>query len=70
MGEGINLAAVDNPEHAAIIDNFKDQLLLALVNKFGPKVSIPVAEVDAIGGYVMKLSVVNGVFNLVAEKKQ
>lgn len=46
MGQGINLAAVDNPEHAAAIDNMKDQLLIVLIKKLGGSVEIPCEEID------------------------
>lgn len=70
MGEGIDLAAQDNPEHAEIMENFRDQLLLALIIKYGPNVSIPVADVDATGGYILKMSIDGISFNFTAERKQ
>ncbi len=70
MGDGIDLAALDNPEHAAMIDNFKDQLLVAMVVKYGPEVNILVSEVDATGDYVLKMNINGGSFNFTAERKQ
>lgn len=70
MGKGIDAARIDAPEHAQAMDDFKDQLLLELVRRLGGKVSIPVEDVDATGGYVLRMSVVDRVFNFVLEKKQ
>ena len=33
MGKGIDLARAAAPEHAAMLDDFKDQLLIALVKR-------------------------------------
>lgn len=44
-------------EHAAVIELFKGQLLIALVRRLGSDVSIPVAEVDATGDVNLKLAV-------------
>ena len=46
MGKGIELAAQDAPEHAAVIDNLKDQILIVFLRRLGRKVSIPVTEID------------------------
>lgn len=70
MGQGIDLARPDAPEHAAVMDNFKDQLVIALVKRFGPTVIIPVDEVDATGDSVLYMSVVDRVFKLEVRKKQ
>lgn len=52
MGEGINLA-FDDEEDAKMMENFRDQLLVALVKMYGPIVTVPVREVDGTGGYIM-----------------
>lgn len=73
MGQGIDLARADAPEHAALLDNFKDQLLLAIVARApGGKLSIPVEDVDATGGYVLAMAVdpVARVFHFEARAKQ
>jgi len=70
MGQGIDLAREDAPLHAAVIDNFKDQLLLAMVRRLGDRVSIPVAEIDETGGYVLLFSVNDGIFNFELRKKE
>ena len=49
MGKGIDLARAEAPEHAAVLDDFKDQLLIVLLKRLGGKVSIPLAEVDDTG---------------------
>lgn len=70
MGKGIDAARADAPEHAAALDDFKDQLLIALVRRLGGTVSIPVAEVDSTGGVVMLMSVRDGMFNFEVRMKQ
>ena len=66
MGEGVEL---DSPEHAQLIDDFKDQLLIVLVQRLG-EVSISVEEVDKTGAYVLTLSLKDRVFYLEAKRKQ
>ncbi len=46
MGKGIDAVRDINPEHAAMIDDLKDQLLIVFLKRMGGKVSIPVAEID------------------------
>lgn len=55
MGQGIDLARDIAPEHAAAIDNLKDQLLLVLVQRLGGNVTIPVMEIDDTGGLFMEM---------------
>ena len=55
--------------HADVIDAFKEQLLIVFLNRLGGKVSVPVAEVDATGGYTMSFNVVDGVFNFQIGRK-
>ena len=50
MGKGIELARGDAPEHAEVLDDFKDQLLIVFLKRLGGAVSIPLAEVDDTGG--------------------
>lgn len=69
MGQGTDMARAGAPEHAAVIDNFKEQLLLAMVVKAGGKYEIPVAEVDATGGWVLVMAVRDGVFYFEARRK-
>ena len=69
MGKGIDTARGDAPIHAAVLDDFKDQLLIVLFNRLGGKVSIPVDEVDATGQYVVEMSVVERVFHFKVRAK-
>lgn len=69
MGKGIDLARADAPEHTALMDDFKDQLMIAFMRRLGGKVSIPVTEVDETGGYLLAFSINNGVFNFELRKK-
>lgn len=70
MGKGIDLARPHAPEHAALLDDLKDQLLIVLLKRLGGNVSIPVSEVDDTGGNVWLMNVRNGVFNFEVRKKQ
>lgn len=49
MGKGIDLARADAPEHAEVMDDFKDQLMIVFLKRLGGRVSIPVSEVDDTG---------------------
>ena len=51
MGKGIDLARAAAPEHAAMLDDFKDQLLIVLVKRLAKDgvLEVPVAEVDDTG---------------------
>ncbi len=62
--------AADSPIHAEVIDAFKEQLLIAFMNRLGGKVSIPVKEIDETGRYVMSFQIVDGNFNFTLAKKQ
>jgi hypothetical protein len=70
VGKGIDAARPDAPLHAAVLDDFKDQLLIAFIRRLGGKISIPVKEVDETGSYVVSFNIENGAFNFVMEKKQ
>jgi hypothetical protein len=56
MGQGIDAARAEAPLHAAVLDNLKDQLLIAFVARLGGKVTMPVAEVDGTGDKVLAFS--------------
>jgi len=58
-GIGLTLAAADAPEHAELLENFKEQLLLVFVKRLakGKPLKIPVQEVDDIGGYNLVMSI-------------
>lgn len=52
MGKGINAARALAPEHAALIDDLKDQLLIVFLKRLrarGDDLRFPVAEVDDTG---------------------
>ena len=72
MGKGIDLARADAPEHAQLLDDFKDQLLIVLLKRCANngKVRIPVAEVDSTGSYTVAFSVRDGAFHFEVRKKQ
>lgn len=53
MGSGIDLARESSPHLAKAMDDMKDQLLIVLVQRLGGKVEIPVADIDATGGFLM-----------------
>lgn len=57
MGQGIDLARADAPIHAAVLDDLKDQLLIAFLHRLGGKVDMPVHEVDDTGRWVMYFSI-------------
>lgn len=72
MGKGIDLARADAPEHAQLLDDFKDQLLIVLLKRCANngKVRIPVAEVDGTGSYLVAFSVRDEAFHFEVRKKQ
>lgn len=70
MGKGIDLARIDAPEHAAVLDDFKDQLLMVFLRRLDSKVSIPISEIDDTTGLLMAMNIVDGVFNFELRKKQ
>lgn len=84
MGKGIDLCREDAPEHTALLDDFKDQLLIALIKRVAEadtvdvlpdgkwlrKVTIPVAEVDSTGGFVLAFSVKGQAFHFELRQKQ
>lgn len=72
MGEGIDLAALDNPEAARLIDNMKDQLIIVLMNRLGGQITIPVDEIDSTRGYLMMMhaDIENRHFHFEIKEKQ
>lgn len=70
MGKATDAArAAGATIHADVIDAFKEQLLIVFLNRLGGDVSVPVAEVDATGGFVVSFNVVDGVFNFKVARK-
>lgn len=57
MGKGIELARQDAPEHAQLMDDLKDQLIIALVRRLGMKVEMAASEIDQTGGLVLLMSI-------------
>jgi len=70
MGEGLELARNVAPEHVAMLENLRDQLLIVFLRRLGGNVSIPVAEIDDTANCLLSMNVVDGVFNFNLEKKQ
>ena len=59
--------------HADVLENFRDQLLIVMLRRLADKtgkVDLPVAEVDATGGFVVWFSVADGLFHFEVRKKQ
>ena len=46
MGKGIDMARAFAPEHAALLDDLKDQLLIIFLRRLGRSASISIAEMD------------------------
>lgn len=46
MGKGIDAARSFSPEHAEVLDDLKDQLLIVFLKRLGGKVNIPVFEMN------------------------
>lgn len=79
MGKGRKLARDADLQsggsglHADVLEDFKDQLMIALLRRLVDKdgrFSVSVAEVDATGQHLVSFSVNDGVFNFVVSKKQ
>ena len=49
MGKGIDMARGIAPEHAGLLDDLKDQLLIVFLKRLGGRVEISIAEVDDTG---------------------
>ncbi len=69
MGKGIDLCRPEAPIHAAVLDDFKDQLLIVLLKRLGGNVDIPIAEVDDTGSNLVSFSVVDRVFHFEVRRK-
>jgi hypothetical protein len=70
MGRGTDIAREHAPLHAQVIDDFKDQLLIAFLRRLGGKVSIPVTEVDETGRYVLAFRIEDRTFHFTLSEKQ
>jgi hypothetical protein len=73
MGSGTEAAramgAVVGPQ---IVDDFKDQLLIAFLKRLGGMVEVAVREVDETGRYMVDLQVLDAgqTFRFVLQQKQ
>ena len=70
MGKGIDMARADHPEHAQVMDDFKDQLLIVFLKRLGGVIDCPLAEVNDTGGDLLKLSINDGVFHFELGNRQ
>lgn len=69
MGKGIDAVRGDSPIHAAVLDDFKDQLLIVFLKRLGGTLDIAVAEVDDTSHDLLAFSVSDGVFHFETRKK-
>lgn len=71
MGYGTDAARAEAPEHAAMIDTFKEALLLILIKRAGGRVKISADEIDSAGELVllMNLEPEKRTFNFEVRKK-
>lgn len=73
MGKGIDLARANAPLHAAVMDDFKDQLLIVFLKrlreKYGDDLVFPVAETDDTGQDIVAFAVRDGAFSFELRKK-
>lgn len=69
MGKGIDAARALAPEHAAVLDDFKDQLLIVFLKRLGGEVSIPLAEMDDTGMDLLSFSIRDGAFHFQHTRK-
>ncbi len=75
MGDGINAARAGAPQHAALMENFRDQLLIVLIKRIlrmtgKERLRIPVAETDDTGQDLLLVAVRDGDFVFEVRKKQ
>lgn len=73
MGKGIDACKSNAPEHAALMETFRDDLLIIAMRRLGAKtggkVDIPVAEIDGAGRFALAFSVRDGVFHFEIQEK-
>lgn len=70
MGKGIKYAREANPEHADVIENLKEQLLIVFLKRLGGSCNIPVAEVDDTSQDLFVFSLRDGVFHFGIRRKE
>lgn len=69
MADGMNAARPLAPEHVALLENLRDQLLIVFLKRLGGRVAIPVAEADDTGNDLFAFSLVNGKFHFEIQRK-
>ena len=71
MGLGLELARGDAPEHAEVIENLKEQLLIVFLKRLGGKLDLTVAEVDDTYNdlFAFSVDVPKGMFHFEIRKK-
>lgn len=60
MGKGIDLGRAEAPELAAVLDDFKDQLMIAMAKRLADsngELVIPVKEIDGTGDTVLEFRI-------------
>lgn len=57
MGKGTDMVRKLSPEHAEMIDDLKEQLLIVFLKRLGGALDIPIAEVDDTGQDLFAFSV-------------
>lgn len=70
MGKGIDAARDQSPLHAQVLDDLKDQLLIAFVRRLGNQVSIPISEVDETGKFCLTFGIKDDNLNFQLIEKQ
>ena len=70
LGSGVEFARQFAPEHAAVVRDMLEQLLIVFLKRLGGKITIPVAEVDATGGDLFAFKIDGNNFHFQIEKKQ
>lgn len=73
MGKGIEMARVNAPEHAALMDDFRDDLLIVAMKrlrKYGDSLVFSVAETDDVRLDMLAFKVVDGAFHFQLQKKE
>jgi hypothetical protein len=72
MGTGTDAARDIAPEHATLIDNMKEQLLIAFLRRLGGTLDMPVSEVDDTSTLLFAFSIDfdKRIFHFELRKKQ
>ena len=71
MGKGTQIAAevFGSPEHAALVDDLKEQLLIVFLKRLGGRLECSLAEVDDTSQDMFVLSFRDGRFLFEIERK-